>query len=260
MNSGVMMPPAVDSPYWRRSWISSASAGGISWRMPGGLLLGQGLDHVRRFVGRHLVEDAGDLALVERRHQRETAAVVHLVEDGAGRFARELAKHGDLLGEVQVPERSREVLGVRLGQEARERVPVGVPEPPADLLEEIAGVPGFHQAALRADRGGELGGGATGGPVRVAGLVGRRLHFTKRAARPVRAAASPPVAAEAIVTTATDAESSQWRKRTVTASGFWNAKTATANRRTATTARRACIDYERSRSCTPPVPLLTSSS
>jgi hypothetical protein len=33
MNSGVMMPPAVDSPYWRSSWISSASAGGISWRM-----------------------------------------------------------------------------------------------------------------------------------------------------------------------------------------------------------------------------------
>jgi hypothetical protein len=72
--------------------------------------------------------------------------------------------------------------------------------------------------------------------------LGRRLHFTKRAARLASAAASAPVAADAIVTTATDAESSQWRKRTVTASGFWKAKIATANRRSATTARRACID------------------
>jgi len=44
------------------------------------------------------------------------------------------------------------------------------------------------------------------------------------------------------VTTATDAESCQWRNRTVTASGFWKAKTATANRRIATTARSACVD------------------
>src|SRR5581483_10026723 len=32
-NSGVMIPPAVDSPYWRSSWISSASAGGIRSRI-----------------------------------------------------------------------------------------------------------------------------------------------------------------------------------------------------------------------------------
>jgi hypothetical protein len=64
----------------------------------------------------------------------------------------------------------------------------------------------------------------------------------KREARLASAAASAPAAADAIVTTATDAESSQWRNRTVTASGFWKAKTATANKRIATTARRACID------------------
>jgi hypothetical protein len=72
-------------------------------------------------------------------------------------------------------------------------------------------------------------------------MPGRRVHFTKRAARLARAAARAPVAADAIVTTATDAESCQWRKRTVTGSGFWKAKMATARRRTATTARRACI-------------------
>jgi hypothetical protein len=72
--------------------------------------------------------------------------------------------------------------------------------------------------------------------------LGRRVQRTKRAARLSSAATSAPVAAAAVVRTATDAESCQWRKRTVTASGFWKAKMATARRRTATTARRACID------------------
>jgi hypothetical protein len=71
---------------------------------------------------------------------------------------------------------------------------------------------------------------------------GRRVHLTKRAARLASAAARAPVAAEAIVTTATDAESCQWKKRTVTVSGFWKAKTATARSRSATTAKRAGID------------------
>jgi hypothetical protein len=88
--------------------------------------------------------------------------------------------------------------------------------------------------------GGGLGGGETG-PVREEG-PGRRRHLTKLDARVASAAARAPVAADAIVTTATDAESCQWRKRIVTASGFWKAKMATARRRTATTARRACID------------------
>jgi hypothetical protein len=89
--------------------------------------------------------------------------------------------------------------------------------------------------------GGAPVGGATGGPVRGA-APGRRIHFTKRAAKLASAAARAPVAAEAIVMTATDADSRQWRKRTVTRSGFWNAKRATAKRRTATAARRPCID------------------
>jgi hypothetical protein len=72
--------------------------------------------------------------------------------------------------------------------------------------------------------------------------LGRRVHFTKREARLASAAARNPAAAAAIVTTATDAESCQARNRTVTASGFWKANTATANRRIATTARSACID------------------
>jgi hypothetical protein len=70
----------------------------------------------------------------------------------------------------------------------------------------------------------------------------RRVHLTKRAARLASAAASAPAAADAIVTTATVAESSQWRKRTVTESGFWKAKMAIANIRIATIARRNCID------------------
>jgi hypothetical protein len=53
---------------------------------------------------------------------------------------------------------------------------------------------------------------------------------------------SAPVAAATIVRTATDAERCQWRKRTVTASGFWKAKTPTASRRRAATTRRPCID------------------
>jgi hypothetical protein len=44
-----------------------------------------------------------------------------------------------------------------------------------------------------------------------------------------------------MVTTATDVDSCQWRKRIVTASGFWKAKTATPRRRSATTASRPCI-------------------
>ena len=124
-------------------------------------------------------------------------------------FARELAEHGDLLGEVQFPERSREVRGMRLGQEGPERVPVGVPESPADLLEEIAGVPGLpSRRTYGRNWGGELGGGATGGPVRDEGVgPPAPLHEARGQAGQRRGQA--PVAAEAIVTTATDAESCQ---------------------------------------------------
>ena len=206
------------------------------------MLLRQGLDDVGRLVGRHLVEDARHLALVERLHQGAAAAVVHLVEHSAGRLAGELAEHGHLVGELQLPEGSSEVSRVRVDDEGRQRVPIVVPEAPADLLEKVAGVLDFHRPGLRTELGGGLGGGGgTGGPVRGDG-PGRRVHFMKREARLASAAASAPAAAAAIVTTATDAESCQWRNRTVTASGFWKANTATANRRIATTARSACID------------------
>jgi hypothetical protein len=98
---------------------------------------------------------------------------------------------------------------------------------------------------------GRGGGGEVGGEEGTAGALslgedcegpGRRVHRTKRAARLASAAASAPTAAEAIVTTATVAESCQWRNRTVTGSGFWKAKMATANIRIATIARRTCID------------------
>ena len=125
---------------------------------PGGLLLRQGLDDVGRLVGRHLIEDAGDLALVEHVHQGAAAAVVHFVENGARRLARELAEHGHLVGEVQLPERPREVGRVRVDHEGRELLPVAVPEPPADLLEEVAGVLDFHRRGL----GTELGRRARG--------------------------------------------------------------------------------------------------
>jgi hypothetical protein len=133
---------------------------------------------------------------------------------------------------------------VRADQEERELVPVAVPEPPADLLEEMAGVLDFHRPAYGRGCGGGTGGGGVAGAGALARVEGpgRRVHRTKRAARLASAAARAPVAAAAMVTTATDAESCQWRKRTVTESGFWKAKIATVNIRIATIASRTCID------------------
>ena len=163
MNSGVMMPPAVDSPYWRSSWISSASSGGRLVEDPRGLLLGQGLDHVRRLVGRHLVEDPRGLALVERPQEGQPAALVHLVEHRARLLPGELAKHGHLVGKGQLPERGREICRVRLAQESGEGARKAVPEPPSELLDELRGVASFQGGGAYRRRGSEAGGGSRGG-------------------------------------------------------------------------------------------------
>src|SRR3989442_723107 len=60
-------------------------------------------DHVRGVLGRHLVEDAGHLALLELLHQLEQRGVVELVDDLPGALLREQAKQRDLLGQRQVP-------------------------------------------------------------------------------------------------------------------------------------------------------------
>ena len=67
------------------------------------LLAGQLLDHVGGVLGRHLVEDAGHLALLEHLHQLEQRGVVELVDDLPGALLREQAKQRDLLGQRQVP-------------------------------------------------------------------------------------------------------------------------------------------------------------
>ena len=125
------------------------------------------------------------------------------------RLAGELTEHGHLFGELQLPKRSGEVNGMGVDDDASERVLVVVPEAPANLLEQVAGVLDFHRPAYGRKLGGGLaGGGATSCP-EGGGDPGRRVHFTNRAARLASAAASAPAAAAAIVTTATDAESCQ---------------------------------------------------
>ena len=63
------------------------------------LLGGQLVDHVGGVLGRHLVEDARDLHLVERAHQIEECLVVELGEDLTGALLGERTEDRDLVGE-----------------------------------------------------------------------------------------------------------------------------------------------------------------
>lgn len=73
------------------------------------LLGGQLLHHVGGVLGRHLVEDARDLDLVEGAHQLEEGVVIEFGEDLAGALRREGPKDGDLLGQRELTEHGGEV-------------------------------------------------------------------------------------------------------------------------------------------------------
>ncbi len=135
--SGVMSRPAVFSPYSRSPWTSSdfssfmrsstfsACSAGSSSRKLGGV------------VRPHPVEDARDLALVERSRELVHRLVSQLGQHRPGRFAAEQAEERHLIGEGELAQGRRDVRGVgvledlveALAASRLQQIPDGVGEP-----------------------------------------------------------------------------------------------------------------------------------
>jgi hypothetical protein len=125
------------------------------------LLLGQLLDDLDHVIGRHAVEDARDLVLVERAHELQQGGIVELREHGARLLRAEEAEDVHLVGLRQLADGARDVGRMRVLEESGEPVvPAAFQQLPDRLGEAL-----FHGRALplrqsRARRGGRRRRGA----------------------------------------------------------------------------------------------------
>ena len=101
-----------------------------------GLLLGQLLDHLDDVVGRHLVEDARDLVLVEGADQLQQRLVVQLGQHGARPGWAAAGGRRAPLGNGQLAQRAADVGGVGVLQDLGEALLAAAAEQLLDRLGE----------------------------------------------------------------------------------------------------------------------------